>query len=532
MQSYSYGVARWTQVSHAIRLEEMAKPNHILIVGGGTAGWMAANLMAQRWLQQGINISLVESPDIGIIGVGEGSTPQLKAFMDKIGADESDWMPRCNATYKVGISFHNWSTKPGFDSYFHPFPAQPDRENYRAFVHHCYLRRQGFDIDAHPNRYFLPAYLASNQLGPHPNHNFPFEVLYGYHFDSQLLGEYLRDLAVNRGVTHIQGNVNKVLQDEQGNITAVQLQDDDLLQADFFVDSTGFRSLLLQQTLKVPFVSFDSNLFNDSAVVMPTPQGNEYNSQTISTAMKCGWAWEIPLTNRVGNGYVYSSAFCSADDAENELRQKTGSLDSDIEARHLQMNVGQVDKHWHRNCIAVGLSQGFIEPLEATALHIVQETVETFIASFEEGGYTAQNRERFNEILTRRFEGVRDYIVCHYRANSRNDTDYWRANAANENLSISLKNLLRTWLDKGDLTQEIQRQDISRYYNTISWHCLLAGYGLFPDHTTLTAVGEDKKICDLSKIDEFIRRCALNFEKHSTQLSFSVGESMRASPGS
>jgi len=528
MQSYSCKVAGWTQVSCTIRLGEMAKPKHILIVGGGTAGWMAANLMAQRWLDQGINISLVESPDIGIIGVGEGSTPQLKAFMDKIGAEEADWMPQCNATYKVGISFTNWSTKPGFDSYFHPFPAQPDKENYRAFVHHCYLRRQGFDIDAHPNRFFLPAYLAANQLGPHPNDNFPFEVLYGYHFDSQLLGQYLRDMAVKRGVRHMQGRVNEVLQDEQGNITAVQLQDDELLEADFFVDSTGFRSLLLQQTQNVPFMSFDTNLFNDSAVVIPTPQGDEYNSRTISTAMKYGWAWDIPLTNRVGNGYVYSSAFCSADDAEKELREKTDTLDSDVEARHLKMNVGQVDKHWHRNCIAVGLSQGFIEPLEATALHIVQETIEAFMSNYEEGGYTTRHQERFNQIVSRRFEGVRDYIVCHYRANSRDDTEYWRANAANENLSISLKNLLRTWLDKGDLTEEIQRQDISRYYNTISWHCLLAGYGLFPDRTSLKPGGEKERGYDVSAIEDFAQRCALNFEKHSTQLNFSGGESSRA----
>jgi 2-polyprenyl-6-methoxyphenol hydroxylase-like FAD-dependent oxidoreductase len=506
----------------------MAKPKHILIVGGGTAGWMAANLLAQRWLDQGINISLVESPDIGIIGVGEGSTPQLKAFMNKIGAEEADWMPQCNATYKVGISFTNWSTKPGFDSYFHPFPAQPDKENYRAFVYHCHLRRQGFDIDAHPNRFFLPAYLAANQLGPKPSDNFPFEVLYGYHFDSQLLGQYLRDMAVKRGVSHIQGHVNEVLQDEQGNITAVQLQDDELLEADFFVDSTGFRSLLLQQTLEVPFMSFGANLFNDSAVVMPTPQGDEFNSQTISTAMKHGWAWDIPLTNRVGNGYVYSSAFCSADDAEKELREKTGTLDSDVEARHLKMNVGQVDKHWHRNCIAVGLSQGFIEPLEATALHIVQETIESFMTNFEEGAYTARHQERFNRVVSRRFEGVRDYIVCHYRANSRDDTEYWRANATNENLSISLKNLLRTWLDKGDLSEEVQRQDISHYYNTISWHCLLAGYGVFPERATLQAIGDDKKGYDLAKIDDFILRCALNFEKHSAQLSLSGGASSRA----
>lgn len=500
----------------------MTKPNHILIVGGGTAGWMAANLMAHRWLDQGIGISLVESPDIGIIGVGEGSTPQLKAFLNKIGIDESDWMPKCNATYKVGISFVNWSTKPGFEHYFHPFPAQADRDNYRSFVYNCLLRRQGLDIDAHPDRYFLPAYLAANQLGPIASENFPFEVLYGYHFDSQLLGEYLRGHAVSRGVNHLQGKVSDVRQNDVGDLAAVVLDDGSEIEADFFVDSTGFRSLLLQQELNVPFVSFNKNLFNDAAVVIPTPQGDEINSQTISTAMKHGWAWNIPLTNRIGNGYVYSSAHCSADEAETELREKTGLLDSDVPARQLKMKVGQVAKHWHRNCIAVGLSQGFIEPLEATALHIVQETVEAFMANFEGGGFTPNNQERFNQLVTQRFEGVRDYIVCHYRANTRQDTDYWRANAENENLSDSLKSVLRTWLDKGDLTEEIRQQDIAHYYNTISWHCLLAGYGLFPDTETLRKPEPHERGYDLARLDDFVRRCALNFDKHSRQLASNI----------
>ena len=497
----------------------MTKPDHILIVGGGTAGWMAANLMARRWLDRGIRISLVESPDIGIIGVGEGSTPQLKAFLDKMGIAESDWMAKCNATYKVGISFVNWSSKPGYERYFHPFPAQADRDNYRAFVYHCLLRRQGLDVDAHPDRFFLPAYLAAKQMGPQAAESFPFEVLYGYHFDSQLLGEYLRDHAVSLGVDHLQGNVTEVQQNDDGDLACVVLDDGRRLDADFFVDSTGFRSLLLQQKLDVPFVGFGENLFNDAAVVLPTAQGEEINSQTVSTAMKHGWAWDIPLTNRVGNGYAYSSSYCSADEAETELREKTGLLESEIPARHLRMNVGQVAKHWHRNCIAVGLSQGFIEPLEATALHIVQETVESFMGNFESGSFTAGNQDRFNEIISQRFEGVRNYIVCHYRANSRTDTEYWRDNAANENLSDSLKSLLRTWLEKGDLTEEIARQDIGRYYNTISWHCLLAGYGVFPDQQSLRPPAEKERGYDLAKIDEFIRRCALNFDRHSAQLA-------------
>lgn len=496
----------------------MSDGRHIMIVGGGTAGWMAANLMAVRWADRDVRISLLESPEIGIIGVGEGSTPQLKAFFDSIGVAESDWMPRCNATYKVGISFHGWSSKPGFDSYFHPFPAETDTKNYQAFVYHCYLRRQGIDVPAHPDAYFVPARLAAERRGPVPDYRFPFPVLYGYHFDSQLLGRFLRDVATRRGVRHVEAKVTAVRRNEAGDLSAVTLADGSEVEADFFIDSTGFRSLLLQETLGVPFASFADNLFNDAAVVLPTPQGDSPACQTISTAMRNGWAWDIPLTNRVGNGYVYSSSYCSADDAETELRTKLGLLDSNVEARHLKMKVGQVERHWHGNCVAVGLAQGFIEPLEATALHIVQETVEGFIRHYERGGFTDRYREDFNQSIAARFEGVRDYIVCHYRANSREDTDYWRDNARNEHLSDSLRGLLQTWLGREDLSAEVSRQQIARYYNTVSWHCLLAGYGLFPEGDYRPPRDHAETRYDIAQIEDFVARCALNFPPHAEQL--------------
>ncbi|MDX1515511.1 MAG: tryptophan halogenase family protein [Woeseiaceae bacterium] len=490
----------------------------IQIVGGGTAGWMTANLMARRWAGSGIEISLLESPDIGIIGVGEGSTPQLKAFFDAIDVDEADWMPACKATYKVGITFRNWSEKPGFDHYFHPFPSEVDTRNFTPFVYNCFLRRQGIDVDAHPNRYFVTARLAEQSLGPKPDYNFPFRVLYGYHFDAHLLGEYLGRVAVQRGVRHVQGKVAEVRVGDDGAIAGLELDDGRSVHADLYVDCTGFRSLLLQRALGIEFEPFAANLFNDAAVVLPTPQGPNPNSQTISTALRNGWAWNIPLTHRVGNGYVYSSRYCSSDEAETELRSHLGLLDSDVEARHLRMRVGQVARHWHRNCVAVGLSQGFIEPLEATALHIVQDTVETFMSQFEKGAGSDRHLDDFNRHVRARFEGVRDYIVCHYRANSRTDSDYWRDNAANENLSDSLVRILKTWIERGDLSLEVREQDISHYYNTISWHCLLAGYGLFPDGPYRRPSSPADSRYPLADIEDYVTRCALNFRPHSEQL--------------
>ncbi len=489
----------------------------VAIVGGGTAGWMAANLMAARWPMS--RVTLVESPDIGIIGVGEGSTPQVREFFDDLNIAESEWMPACNATYKLGIRFDGWSTKPGFPSYFHPFPAKVDAHTQKPFVLNCYARRQGLDVAVHPDQFFLNAYLAERALGPHPRHEFPFPVQYGYHFDSHLLGQYLAGLATARGVEHRQARITEVRQAESGDIAALVTDAGDQIEAGLFVDCTGFAGVLMQKTLGVKLRGFGANLFNDSAVVMPTPVPRNPKPQTVSIAMKHGWRWLIPLTNRTGNGYVYSSAYCSPDQAETELRTALDLLDADVEARHLKMRVGQLARHWDRNCLAVGLSQGFIEPLEATALHLVLVTIKSFIENFEKGGFTTRHQDDFNAAITRRFEGVRDYIVCHYRANSRTDTDYWKDNQINENLSLSLKGVLKTWLERGDLSLEIQEQRIAKYYTTISWHCLLAGYGLFPDAATLKQgdPGPDSPY-DLAELKDFLDRCALNFTSHRANL--------------
>lgn len=491
----------------------------IVILGGGTAGWMAANLLIARWGEWGVDITLVESPDIGIIGVGEGSTPQLKSFFDYIGVQEGEWMPACNATFKNGITFKGWSSKPGFEHYFHPFPTQPDDYSAPAFFYNSFVRRKGIDVCAHPNRFFLSAYLAKHKLGPKPNHNFPFDVGYGYHFDSGLVGQFLKNKAIARGVHYHQGRLVDANLDDHGDITGLQLESGEMLPGDLFIDSSGFSALLIQHKLKVPFVSFSNNLFNDSAVVMATPAEQEPEAQTISTALSHGWMWSIPLTNRIGNGYVFSSSFCSPDQAETEFRTQLGMLESDVGARHLTMKVGRVAKHWHKNCLAVGLSQGFIEPLEATALHLVQETVQGFVEAFEKGEGSNRFQEEFNNNINQRFEAVRDYIVCHYRVSSRNDTDYWRANSSNQQLSDSLAGIINCWMSGDNLSVEIERQKIGGYYPPMSWHCLLAGYGLFPSSDQLKPGNAQALKFDMKNIDDFIERCALNFTPHTANLA-------------
>ena len=390
----------------------------IVIVGGGTAGWMTAMILANSLIRQGVEISLVESPVVGIIGVGEGSTPWLRGFFDSLGIEEAEWMPACNATYKCGITFDKWSTKPGFESYFHPFASMLDNLTMTQFVHNAQARANGADLHAHPNRFFIASRLAEKNLAPKPNRNFPFDVWYGYHFDAVLLGEFLHKKAVERGVKYRSCHVTHANLNERGEIASIATKEGETITADFFVDCTGFAGMLIQKALATPYVSFANNLFNDSAVAMPTPLGGTIPSQTVSTALKHGWEWKIPLTNRYGNGYVYSSAFCSADEAEHELRERLGLLEVETPARHLKMKIGRVTKHWNKNCLAVGLSQGFVEPLEATALLFIQRTATGFVEFVEKGDLSEAAQGKFNQRVNEHFEGTRDYIVTHYKTNS------------------------------------------------------------------------------------------------------------------
>ena len=496
-----------------------SKTKHFVVLGGGTAGWMAACLIAKHWPQY--RVTVVESPDIGIIGVGEGSTPQLKSFFDSLGLSESEWMPKCNATYKAGISFHGWSERPGFESYFHPFHTQLDSFTEPQFTFHTRARRTGRDVWAHPDRFFLPAKIAAERRAPVAPENFPFDIGYGYHFDAVLVGKTLREHAVGRlGVIHLERTVSEVLLRENGEVDALRTSDDEFVSGDFFIDSSGFRGAIIQKALAEPFRPFAENLFNDRAVAMPSPnEEGDLPSETRATALSNGWAWKIPLTNRTGNGYVYSSRYIDADMAETELRRHLGLVDKDVEARHLQMNVGRVERSWVKNCLAVGLSQGFIEPLEATALHIVQATVERFILDFEDGGLTDKHALTFNQDIGQRYDGIRDYIVAHYRMNQRTDSDYWRDNARNQFLSDDLKTIMTTWFTGADMAAQIQELGINRYYSSLSWHCLMAGYGTFPSDQKLTAPEPELAIANMVEIDAFISRCASNFASHSTTLS-------------
>ena len=482
----------------------------IVIVGGGSSGWMAAMILANALIPRGAEITVLESPTVGIIGVGEGSTPWLRGFFDSLGIEEAEWMPACNATYKCGITFDHWSTRPGFESYFHPFASMLDNLTLPMFMRNAQARVNGADAYAHPNRFFIASRLSDECKAPKPAHTFPFDIWYGYHFDAVLIGQFLHQKALERGVRYKSGHVADVQLTGKGDIASVTTKDGEKIAADFLVDCTGFAGVLIQKAMATPFLPFADNLFNDSAVAMPTPMTERIPSQTVSSAMRHGWKWKIPLTNRFGNGYVYSSAFCSADEAERELRESIGELESKTEARHLKMKTGRVTKHWNGNCLAVGLSGGFIEPLEATALLFNQRAASLFVETVEAGDMGPAAQQRFNDKLNAHFEGTRDYIVTHYKTNTRTDTDYWRANAVNTKISEALLQLYALWMSGRSIAEAVGRQELGRGYPIFSWYCLLAGVGIFPDRDKLRPPREHEHY-GMAEVDNLIERSALNF---------------------
>lgn len=467
-------------------------PKHIVILGGGTAGWMAACLFSHRWGRYATRISLIESKKIGTVGVGEGSTPYLKEFFDTLGIAESTWMPACNATYKCGIRFPDWSNRSGYQSYFHPFYSDQDGAQAKQFFSLCNERRRGQEVHAHPDDFFVSAALSEQCRAPKYKEENAAEPVYAYHFDAELLGRFLRGVALQQGVNHIDDQVERVVQDKRGDIAMLHTQKHGPLRGDFFVDCSGFKGLLIQQTLGEELLSYKNQLFNDSAVAIQTDLSDQNNlsSETQSKALKYGWVWHIPLHNRFGNGYVYSSDYVSEQQAEQELRELLGDKAKGKSALHLHWTPGRIEQHWKKNCVAIGLSQGFLEPLEAPMLFIVQKSIERFIESFEQGGFSQDNQQAFNQEINNMIDGTRDYLQAHYAVNSRDDTAYWQDNRQNPNRSDTLNSILETWTSSANFDQVLHDCMDKLAYLKTSWYCLLAGKAHF--HPTALN-GIDKK---------------------------------------
>ena len=401
------------------------KRQRVVIVGGGTAGWMTAAALA-KLLPNRCDLRLVESEQIGIVGVGEATLPHIRAFNERLGIRECDFMAWTRGTFKLGIEFRDWGKRG--DSYIHPFGTFGRGRGDVDFHHHwTRLKLMGLDMPpleefsfgctmARMNRFDIPSTdpqrLAST-FG------------YAYQFDATLFAPYLRSLAEGLGVRRTEGMVVDVKRDgESGDIMSIALGDGEIVEGDFFVDCSGFRSLLLGDALEEPFQDWSRWLPADRAMAMPCHTRTDVTPYTSAIAMPAGWRWRIPLQHRTGNGYVYSSAFLSDDAAARALEQAVEG-EAIAQPRPLRFRAGRRERSWVNNCVAIGLASGFLEPLESTSIYLVQAAITALLELFPETHVSPIDRNEFNRLIDFEYDRIRDFLILHYHATTRDDSPFW-----------------------------------------------------------------------------------------------------------
>ena len=482
----------------------------ILIAGGGTAGWMAAAALA-RFAPPRCRIELVESEAIGTVGVGEATIPQIHLFNRALGLDEAEFLRETKGSYKLGIEFDGWR-RPG-EAYMHAFGAVGQSRGLLPFQHYWLrARRKGF---AKPlSHYSLNETAARNLRVPVDG-----KVPYAYHFDAALYAAYLRRYAAKRGVVRHEGEIADVVRDaESGDIASVTLEDGRERAADFFIDCTGFRALLIEGALETGFEDWSHHLPCDRALAVPCKSGGDFTHYTRSTAREAGWQWRIPLQHRIGNGLVYSSAHMS-DEAAAEvlLASLDGGPLSDI--RPIRFTTGKRRKHWHRNCLALGLAAGFMEPLESTSIHLVQSAIQRFLSAFPvPSGDNAALADHFNAQANFEWSRIRDFLVLHYHANERTGEAFWddvRVAAIPDTLAAKLEQ----WRASGFIHREHEE-----LFTEVGWFQVLAGQGVEPRAYNPLAdslAGDDLRDF-LSSIETAVRSEAAQMPGHAALLSHRI----------
>ena len=470
----------------------------VVIVGGGTAGWMSATYLKAAFGDR-LAVTLVESRRVGTIGVGEATFSTVRRFFDYLGLAESDWMPHCSATYKLGIRFENWRY-PGH-AFYHPFERLRTVQGFSMADWWLKLGRDRFDQEC----FVLPA-MCEQRRSPKRDDGALFESSlddgadrqgtagtggrngttlseqdtqfpYAYHFDAALLAEYLAELGVSWGVTRILDDVRGIARAADGSISHLHTAEHGELHGDLFVDCTGFRGLLINGELGEPFESYQSYLPNNRAVALRVPldmQSYEPRPCTTASAADSGWIWTIPLFHRVGTGYVYSDEYCTPEDAEAELRRFVGPAGDDAEANHIRMRIGRTRRSWVRNCVAIGLSAGFVEPLESTGIFFIQHGIEQLVKHFPGLVQDPALVDSYNLSMARCLDGVRDFLVMHYRCAARADTPYWKATKQRP-VPDGLAERMRLWRSR--LPDEHTVYPHYHGFETYSYNVMLLGLG-------------------------------------------------------
>ena len=482
----------------------------ILIVGGGTAGWMTAALFGK--LFQGLyDIEVVESEVIGTVGVGEATIPSIKTYNDLVQLNEAEFMQRTQATFKLGIEFVDWLKKG--HTYIHAFGViGQDWEWLRC--HHYWLRanERGRARDFSAYSINCAAALKNKFMRARPDMaDSPIgHIAHAFHFDASLYAKYLRSFAEQHGVKRTEGKILDVEMHDNGDIAAVRLEDDRRIEADFFIDCSGFRALLIEQTLKTGYEDWSHWLPCDRAMAVPCARTDPLIPLTRSTARESGWQWRIGLQHRTGNGLVYSSRHIDDDSAEKLL---LSNLDGEqlADPNKLRFTAGKRRKMWNRNCVAIGLAAGFLEPLESTSLHLVQSAAIRLVRLFPDRATDQATIDEFNRQSDFEWERIRDFIVLHYCATERDDSDFWRYCRTME-LPDTLQRKIDLWQSNGRVFREDEE-----LFSEESWIQVFIGQGMLPrSYDPLVAIKSDAQIEQfLGNIAATIDRCVDVMPSHS-----------------
>ena len=455
-------------------MNDAKKIDNVVIIGGGTAGWMSAAGLASMLGGTGLSITLIESEAIGVVGVGEATLPHIKFFNDSIGINEAEFMAATSATFKLGIEFVDWGRLG--DSYIHPF-GEYGLANAGVGFHHYWLQQKDHPETGPLDLYSLPI-MACRMAKFQPPSADPRSVMstyrYAYQFDALKYAPFLRKHAEARGVTRREGKVVEVnLDPECGDIQSVLLESGEVIGGDLFIDCTGFFGLLIEKALQTGYERWTDWLPCDRAVAVPCESAGPLLPYTRATADKAGWRWRIPLQHRTGNGHVYASDFTTDAAAEQALMDNLEGAPL-ADPRVLRFVTGKRRKLWNRNCVAIGLSGGFLEPLESTSIYLIQEGITKLLEYFPHTMDFATDAEEYNRLIDLEFERVRDFLILHYHATTRDDSEFWT-----HMRTMDIPDSLAEKLDLFKARGRVVKYDHGLFLSP-SWLAVYLGQGVVP----------------------------------------------------
>ena len=468
-------------------MHEPENLKHLLVVGGGTAGWITAALLNRILGPLGCRITLVESANIATIGVGEATVPSLVRFVRVMGFDEDEFMRHTAATYKLGIKFTDWVRND--HSYWHPFGVCGGIIDKINLFHFWFMLRQaGGNVGSYAS-HSLQALLGDEGKAPRPAKGGSPIIesgAYAYHIDALALADFLKGVATKNGVSHIFDDVSHVVIGRDGVIANLLTESGRRLSADLFIDCTGFTGKLIEQGLGDPWIDWSNQLLSDRAVVLRLPPVAQMAPYTQAAAMPAGWIWQIPLSHRVGTGYVYSSRHQDDDGAAEALAARSGMLRAPGgEPRLLKMRVGRRRTFWLKNCVSVGLSAGFLEPLESTGIYLIQRAVELLLEYLPDRQFNDVLVRAYNARMAAIYDETRDFVLLHYLLSRRDDTAFWR-DSRNVTPPDSLQNLLELYDEAGKI--EPGRATL---FGETSLYFILTGAGRLPRRLLITGTDTD-----------------------------------------